>query len=196
MCNSEKLFSRKFTMVVSKSTGSGTGAAAGPDTDEDDLTDEEEVPLDAGPAPELLAEVMIAEAESDADENEAELLSPSEALRGFTRSMLAFSRRRNWASRDASCAIPPLIGAVIAGEGSNDTALEALLEQLTSLGRVDVRRGCASVSIVGTRLRAVDMSSAMRGLTQFDVLLMSSSSEDLNLSFVVDESVATSMVQM
>jgi diaminopimelate decarboxylase/aspartate kinase len=65
----------------------------------------------------------------------------------------------------------------------------ALLDRLESLGKVEVVHPCAVVSIVGRRIRTVlhELGPAMAAFREHPVHLVSESSEDLNISFVVDE---------
>jgi diaminopimelate decarboxylase/aspartate kinase len=64
-----------------------------------------------------------------------------------------------------------------------------LIDRLEALGRVSVVHPCAVVSIVGRRIRTVlhELGPALAVLQEHDVHLVSESSEDLNLSFVVDQ---------
>jgi aspartate kinase len=71
-----------------------------------------------------------------------------------------------------------------------------LLGRLRKLGAVSTREPCAVVSIVGERLRNAlpELGAALEELRKREVHLMTQSSEDLNLSFVVDEGQAKSLV--
>ncbi len=73
----------------------------------------------------------------------------------------------------------------------------ALLERLRALGAVEVVHPCAVVSIVGRRIRTVlhELGPAFAAFQEHAVHLVSESSEDLNLSFVVDEEDAGPLVQ-
>lgn len=73
--------------------------------------------------------------------------------------------------------------------GADGSTFRELVERLQQLGRVEVRRPCAVVSIVGRRIRSVlhELGPALASLQEHPVHLVSDSSEDLNLSFVVDE---------
>ena len=73
----------------------------------------------------------------------------------------------------------------------------ALVDRLESMGKVRVVHPCAVVSIVGRRIRTVlhELGPAMCVFREHDVHLVSESSEDLNLSFVVDEQDAKPLVQ-
>lgn len=72
-----------------------------------------------------------------------------------------------------------------------------LLGQLDKLGTVDVKSPVAVVSIIGENLRDAlpELGIALEELRKRNVYMMSQSSEDLNLSFVVDEDQAKEMVQ-
>jgi len=76
-----------------------------------------------------------------------------------------------------------------------------LLERLESLGTVTTNRSCAVVSVVGERLRnglselGKSLSETLANMPTCTVHLMTQSSEDLNLSWVVDESHARELVQ-
>jgi len=73
----------------------------------------------------------------------------------------------------------------------------ALLARLRALGSVEVVHPCAVVSIVGRRIRTVlhALGPALAVFQEHAVHLVSESSEDLNLSFVVDEEDAAPLVQ-
>ncbi|MCB9462171.1 MAG: aspartate kinase [Candidatus Eisenbacteria bacterium] len=73
----------------------------------------------------------------------------------------------------------------------------ALLERLRRLGTVEVIHPCAVVSIVGRRIRTVlhELGPALSVFREHQVHLVSESSEDLNLSFVVGESDARLLVR-
>jgi len=62
-----------------------------------------------------------------------------------------------------------------------------LLRKLRARGRVEVQEDCAVVSIVGRKLRSMldGMAGAFKELGRHNVLLLSESTEDLNLSFVL-----------
>jgi len=80
--------------------------------------------------------------------------------------------------------------------GVRGAALAGLIERLESMGRVEVVHPCAVVSVVGRRIRAVlhELGPAMDVFQERPVHLVSDSSEDLNLSFVVDEDHTTALV--
>jgi len=79
----------------------------------------------------------------------------------------------------------------VEGRGFRD-----LVERLETLGRVEVRHPCAVVSIVGRRIRSAlhELGPALAAFRELPVHLVSDSSEDLNLSFVVDEKDAGALV--
>jgi len=81
-------------------------------------------------------------------------------------------------------------------EGVEGRPFAELLERLGRLGNVRVQHPCAVVSIVGRRIRAAlrEIGSAMDVFQERPVHLISDSAEDLNLSFVVDEADAGSLV--
>jgi diaminopimelate decarboxylase/aspartate kinase len=72
-----------------------------------------------------------------------------------------------------------------------------LVDRLESMGQVKVVHPCAVVSIVGRRIRTVlhELGPAMSVFREHEVHLVSESSEDLNLSFVVDEQDAEPLVE-
>ena len=73
--------------------------------------------------------------------------------------------------------------------GIDGSAFVRLIERLEKLGRVEAVHPCGVVSVVGRRIRAAlhELGPAMEVFQERPVLLVSDSSEDLNLSFVVDE---------
>ena len=73
--------------------------------------------------------------------------------------------------------------------GIHGTAFTRLIERLESMGKVEVVQPCGVVSVVGRRIRAAlhELGPAMEVFAERPVRLVSDSSEDLNLSFVVDE---------
>eukprot|EP01113_Clastostelium_recurvatum_P002883 TRINITY_DN11239_c0_g1_i2.p1 TRINITY_DN11239_c0_g1~~TRINITY_DN11239_c0_g1_i2.p1 ORF type:complete len:512 (-),score=133.23 TRINITY_DN11239_c0_g1_i2:137-1672(-) len=73
---------------------------------------------------------------------------------------------------------------------------QALLARLRALGQVEVVHPCAVVSIVGRRIRHVlhEMGPALKAFKDHQIHLVSESSENLNLSFVVEQDVATTLV--
>ncbi|HCP44633.1 MAG TPA: bifunctional aspartate kinase/diaminopimelate decarboxylase [Deltaproteobacteria bacterium] len=80
--------------------------------------------------------------------------------------------------------------------GIEGDAFQALLASLKRLGTVQVIGPCAVVSIVGRRIRTVlhELGSAFSVFREHEVHLVSESSEDLNLSFVVEEEDAAKLV--
>jgi len=80
--------------------------------------------------------------------------------------------------------------------GVDGDAFQALLASLERLGAVNVIHPCAVVSIVGRRIRTVlhELGSAFSVFREHEVHLVSESSEDLNLSFVVEEEDAAKLV--
>jgi len=76
--------------------------------------------------------------------------------------------------------------------GLDGAPFRALLDRLGALGTVEVVHPCAVVSIVGRRIRTVlhELGPAMAAFREHRVHLVSESSEDLNISFVVDEGAA------
>ena len=75
-------------------------------------------------------------------------------------------------------------------------AFAALVRSLETLGTVKLVHPCAVVSIVGRRIRAVlnEIGPALDVFQERPVHLVSDSAEDLNLSFVVDETDGPGMV--
>merc|ERR1719335_1191539 len=71
-----------------------------------------------------------------------------------------------------------------------------LLAQLKTLGTVDVKSQVAVVSVIGENIRKAlpELGQALKTMTR-DVYMMSQSSEDLSISFVVDEDAASGVVQ-
>lgn len=81
--------------------------------------------------------------------------------------------------------------------GLTGTPFRRLLDRLRELGEVRVAHPCAVVSIVGRRIRSVlpELGGALGAFQEKPVHLVSDSSEDLNLSFVVDEEDGPILVQ-
>lgn len=81
-------------------------------------------------------------------------------------------------------------------EGLGGAPFRGLLDRLEALGEVEVVHPCAVVSIVGRRIRTVlhELGPAMAAFREHRVHLVSESSEDLNISFVVDEEAAGPLV--
>jgi diaminopimelate decarboxylase/aspartate kinase len=80
--------------------------------------------------------------------------------------------------------------------GIRGPAFERLVERLERIGRVQVVHPCGVVSVVGRRIRAVlpELGSVLDVFHERPVHLVSNSSEDLDLSFVVDEEHTRSLV--
>jgi diaminopimelate decarboxylase/aspartate kinase len=80
--------------------------------------------------------------------------------------------------------------------GVDGEVFAQLLRRLEPMGRVRVIHPCAVVSIVGREIRALlhELGSAFEAFQAKPVHLVSDSSENLNLSFVVDESDAPALV--
>ncbi len=80
--------------------------------------------------------------------------------------------------------------------GIDGDPFAGLLDRLRSMGQVRVVHPCAVVSIVGRRIRTVlhQLGPAMSVFREHEVHMVSESSEDLNLSFVVDEQDARPLV--
>jgi diaminopimelate decarboxylase/aspartate kinase len=81
--------------------------------------------------------------------------------------------------------------------GVSGETFERLVRRLEGLGRVEVVHPCAVVSIVGRRIRTVlhELGPALAAFRERAVHLVSESSDDLNLSFAVDEEDADALVQ-
>lgn len=80
--------------------------------------------------------------------------------------------------------------------GVEGEALRRLLDRLGELGKVEVIHPCAVVAVVGRRIRSVlhEVGPALAAFREHPVHLVSDSSEDVNLSFVVDEEQAPALV--
>lgn len=76
-------------------------------------------------------------------------------------------------------------------------ALDALLADLNQLGRAKIIEPCSAVSLVGHHIRTVlpQLGPALEVFEAKQIYLMSLASNDLNLTFVVDESQANKLVQ-
>ena len=81
--------------------------------------------------------------------------------------------------------------------GLEGPAFKQLLADLEALGRVELIREAAQVSLVGRRIRTIlpELGPALSALAEQRVHLVSASSEDLNLSFVVDPEDASRLVR-
>ncbi|OQR81377.1 aspartokinase [Thraustotheca clavata] len=80
--------------------------------------------------------------------------------------------------------------------GVSGSAFTSLVEALEKLGAVSVVEPCATVSVVGRHLRTSlgELGPVFQLLEGYEVLLLSESAEDLNLSFVVTEADADALV--
>jgi len=78
-----------------------------------------------------------------------------------------------------------------------DSALTALTAELSHICRVKVIHECASVSLVGSGIRTIlhKLGPALEVFEQRRIHLVSQASNDLNLTFVVDEKDADKLVQ-
>ncbi len=76
-------------------------------------------------------------------------------------------------------------------------ALDALLIDLNKLGRAKIIEPCSAVSLVGHHIRTVlpQLGPALEVFEAKQIYLMSLASNDLNLTFVVDESQANKLTQ-
>ncbi|MDF1677588.1 MAG: bifunctional aspartate kinase/diaminopimelate decarboxylase [Legionellaceae bacterium] len=76
-------------------------------------------------------------------------------------------------------------------------ALDALLVDLNKLGRAKIIEPCSAVSLVGHHIRTVlpQLGPALEVFEAKQIYLMSLASNDLNLTFVVDESQANKLTQ-
>ncbi len=76
-------------------------------------------------------------------------------------------------------------------------ALDALIVDLNKFGRAKIIEGCAAVSLVGHNIRTVlpQLGPALGVFEAQQIYLMSLASNDLNLTFVVDESQADKLCQ-
>jgi diaminopimelate decarboxylase/aspartate kinase len=79
----------------------------------------------------------------------------------------------------------------------DDATLSGLLADLGRLCRARVIRGCAAVSLVGRRLRALlpRLGPALAVFDEQPIHLVSQAASDLNLTFVVDEDQADRLVR-
>lgn len=81
--------------------------------------------------------------------------------------------------------------------GVDGEPFQALLGRLGEMGKVDVIPSCAVVSVVGRKIRTVlhELGPALSAFREHDVHMVSESSEDLNLSFVVSDGDARPLVE-
>ena len=79
--------------------------------------------------------------------------------------------------------------------GIDGAPFARLVRKLEKLGDVEVVHPCGVVSVVGRRIRAAlpELGPALEVFQERPVLLVSDSSEDLNLSFVVDQEHAAAL---
>eukprot|EP00924_Labyrinthula_sp_SR-Ha-C_P005857 snap_masked-scaffold_14-processed-gene-7.56-mRNA-1 protein AED:0.16 eAED:0.16 QI:0/-1/0/1/-1/1/1/0/754 len=73
-------------------------------------------------------------------------------------------------------------------EGLDGPLFQQLISDLKKFSTVEVHKSCTVFSIVGRRLRTVlqHLTNSFALLAKYNILLLSESSEDLNLSFVVE----------
>lgn len=85
------------------------------------------------------------------------------------------------------------------GDGNmiDDEVLRRLLARLNEFCRAHPIPGCAAVSLVGTRIRELlhELGPALEAVGEHRVHLMTQAASDLNLTVVVDESSAASLVR-
>jgi len=81
--------------------------------------------------------------------------------------------------------------------GVDGDPFQALLARLGEMGHVDVIPSCAVVSVVGRKIRTVlhELGPALSAFREHEVHMVSESSEDLNLSFVVSDDDARPLVE-
>lgn len=79
----------------------------------------------------------------------------------------------------------------------DDSVLEALSQDLSKICRVTIRQHCASVSLIGLDIRTIihRLGPALEVFEQRHMHMVSLASNDLNLSFVVDDRDAPKLVQ-
>ncbi|HEY1097696.1 MAG TPA: aspartate kinase, partial [Myxococcota bacterium] len=79
----------------------------------------------------------------------------------------------------------------------DDAALAGLEKELAKFCKVRIVRGCATVSLVGRRIRAIlhQLAPALAVFEEQKVHLVSQAASDLNLTFVVDEAHAERLVR-
>jgi bifunctional diaminopimelate decarboxylase / aspartate kinase len=79
----------------------------------------------------------------------------------------------------------------------DDAALRGLTEDLSRFCRVTVLSGCAAISLVGRRIRAIlhRLGDVLAAFEEHKVHLVSQAASDLNLTFVVDENQAERLVR-
>merc|ERR1719265_43792 len=81
--------------------------------------------------------------------------------------------------------------------GVEGEAFARLTSQLSEMGKVNIKSEVAIVSVVGENLRGAlpELGQALENLRSNDVYMMSQSSEDLSISFVVDEDKVSAVAQ-
>jgi len=85
----------------------------------------------------------------------------------------------------------------VPGGLQGDTWL-GMLEELRQLGEVEVIENVAVVTVVGRRIREKlpDLGKSMEAIADVQVLMMSASSEDVAMSFVVNDKKAQDLVEV
>jgi diaminopimelate decarboxylase/aspartate kinase len=80
---------------------------------------------------------------------------------------------------------------------TDDTAIEALAEDLRALCRVRVIRDCAAITLVGRRIRTIlhELGPVLEVFQEQPVHLVTQAANDLNLTFVVSSEQAYRLVQ-
>jgi diaminopimelate decarboxylase/aspartate kinase len=80
---------------------------------------------------------------------------------------------------------------------TDDTAIEALAEDLRALCRVRVIRDCAAITLVGRRIRTIlhELGPVLEVFQEQPVHLVTQAANDLNLTFVVSSEHAYRLVQ-
>ncbi|RUR10922.1 bifunctional aspartate kinase/diaminopimelate decarboxylase [Legionella septentrionalis] len=106
-------------------------------------------------------------------------------MHGFSVDLLSSSEFNVTVSLDASAKL------------RNRMALEALLAALNQFGRAKIIEPCSAVSLVGHHIRTVlpQLGPALEVFDSQQIYLMSLASNDLNLTFVVDEVQADKLCQ-
>ncbi len=84
-----------------------------------------------------------------------------------------------------------------AANSLDDETMTGLVEDLSRYCRVTIVRGCAAVSLVGQRIRAIlhQLAPVLQVFQEQKVHLVSQAASDLNLTFVVDEEHAERLVR-
>ena len=82
-------------------------------------------------------------------------------------------------------------------DGIDTEALDLVIDELSELGRVRVIRSCAAISLVGRHIRAIlhKLGPALEVFEEQRIHLVSQAANDLNFTFVVDESQSERLVQ-